>query len=148
MSHLKITPLNAVYNSGRSRSFIKIQDGCDKKCTYCVIPSIRGASRSLSARDIIDTIATHVDMGADEIVLTGVRIGSWGRDLDPKDSLSDLVTYIRDYTNLERIRLGSLEPWELNENLADLIVNDRRSYACAITTYTPCGFETYGKTKS
>lgn len=66
---LKITPLNPVYKSGRSRPFIKIQDGCDKKCTYCVIPSIRGGSRSLSAMEILNTVEVHVDQGSDEIVL-------------------------------------------------------------------------------
>ncbi len=123
---LKISPFNAVNRSGRSRPFVKIQDGCDKKCTYCVIPSIRGASRSLSSRDIVTAAESYVNQGSDEIVLTGVRIGSWGRDLDPPSSLVDLIIDIRDSTEIRRIRLGSLEPWELNDGLANLILTDDR----------------------
>lgn len=123
---LKITPLNAVYNNERSRPFIKIQDGCNKKCTFCVIPSIRGRSRSLGAKAIIDAANSHIMSGADEIVLTGVRIGSWGRDLDPPSTLADLVTDIRDHSDVRRIRLGSIEPWELSDRLSDLIVNDSK----------------------
>jgi threonylcarbamoyladenosine tRNA methylthiotransferase MtaB len=106
-----------------TRSFLKIQDGCDSFCTFCVIPFARGKSRSLEAAELAARINELEARGAGEVVLTGVHIGDYlgcdGRDL------AGLVEFLLDHTTMARIRLSSLEPIELNERLLALYANPR-----------------------
>ena len=96
----------------RTRAFIKVQDGCNNRCTFCVTTLARGASRSRSAADVIGDVQAAISGGAKEIVLTGVHLGSWGHDLGLR--LSDLVRLILRETDVPRVRLSSLEPWDLD----------------------------------
>src|SRR5262249_52286612 len=101
-----------------TRSFLKIQDGCDSFCTFCVIPFARGKSRSLEPAQLAARINELAARGAGEVVLTGVHIGDYqsGAGL----GLEDLIEYLLAHTKIPRFRLSSLEPIELSDKLLDL----------------------------
>ena len=98
-----------------SRAFIKIQDGCNHFCTYCIIPFLRGRPMSRPQENIINEIKRLIDNGTKEIILTGIHLGLYGRDIN--SSLGDLVKEISKIKDLKRLRLGSLEPFCLDEKL-------------------------------
>jgi len=104
----------------RTRAFIKAQDGCDNHCTYCITRLARGASRSRSIEDILADIASALHGGAQEIVLTGVHLGSWGYDFPKPAHLSWLLRTILDTTCTPRLHLSSIEPWDLTPDFFDL----------------------------
>ncbi len=97
----------------RTRAFIKVQDGCDNRCTFCITTIARGGSLSRSETAIIQDIQAALSGGAREIVLTGVHLGSWGYDFNSR--LRNLIRMILQETDAPRIRLSSLEPWDLDE---------------------------------
>jgi len=103
--------------SGRSRAFVQIQNGCDAFCSYCIIPYARGASRSAHPDEILQQISGLVEAGYQEIVLTGIHIGGYGTGLQAPLTLNDLVQRIEDETGVHRLRLGSIEPTELTDEL-------------------------------
>lgn len=107
----------------RTRAFIKVQDGCDNRCTFCVTTLARGPGRSRSIAEILADIRAAAE--AKEIVLTGVHLGSWGHDLSPRMHLSHLVKAILEYTDAPRLRLSSLEPWDLDAEFFRLWENPR-----------------------
>ena len=114
----------------RTRAFIKVQDGCDNRCTFCITTIARGPGLSRGIPEILDDIRTACDPtggsnSAKEIVLTGVHLGSWGYDLSPRLNLQNLVRSILDETGVTRIRLSSLEPWDLDEDFFALWENSR-----------------------
>lgn len=102
----------------RTRAFIKVQDGCDNHCTFCITTIARGEGRSRPIAEVILDIQSALDGGAKEIVLTGVHLGSWGQDLN--QHLRDLVRTILRETDVPRLRLSSLEPWDLDEEFFSL----------------------------
>lgn len=103
-------------SSGRQvRESIKIEDGCDNFCTYCIIPYVRGRIRSRDLNEIIKEITVLVNGGVGEIVLVGIEIASYGKDLKENVTLVDVIEKVSQIPNLKRIRLGSLEPRVLNE---------------------------------
>ena len=102
----------------RTRAFIKVQDGCDNHCTFCVTTIARGESRSRPIADVISDVQYALDGGTKEIVLTGVHLGSWGQDFNLH--LRDLVNSILRETNVPRLRLSSLEPWDLDADFFSL----------------------------
>lgn len=104
----------------RTRAFIKVQDGCDNHCTFCVTTIARGAGRSRSISEIVAEIQASVADGAQEIVLTGVHLGSWGYDFSTPSHLRVLVEAVLTDTDAARLRLSSLEPWDLDENFFEL----------------------------
>ena len=105
---------------GRTRAFVKIQEGCDQYCTYCIIPYARGHVRSRKAESIIKEVENLRDRGFKEIVLTGIHIGSYGKDL-PEAGLLDLLISINGIEGIERIRIGSLEPGTMTEEFLSKI---------------------------
>jgi threonylcarbamoyladenosine tRNA methylthiotransferase MtaB len=109
----------------RTRAFIKAQDGCDNRCTFCITTLARGASISRPAAKVLADIDAAQQGGAQEIVLTGVHLGSWGRDLSPARRLADLIETILAKTDLPRLRLSSLEPWDLDEAFFALCREER-----------------------
>lgn len=109
--------------SGHTRSFLKIQDGCNSFCTFCVIPFARGKSRSLSVSGICERIDQLVTSGVKEIVLTGVHIADYR---DGELGLDDLVERVLARTQIPRLRLSSLEPLEVSERLLDMYANEPR----------------------
>lgn len=115
----------------RTRAFIKVQDGCDNHCTFCITTVARGESRSRPVADVILDVRSALDGGAKEIVLTGVHLGSWGYDLSTSlktsfDShLKELIKAILRKTDAPRLRLSSLEPWDLDMGFFSLWTNPR-----------------------
>lgn len=107
----------------RTRAFIKVQDGCDNHCTFCITTVARGESRSRPLADVLRDIQSARMGGAKEIVLTGVHLGSWGQDLG--FHLRDLATAILRKTDAPRLRLSSLEPWDLDEEFFALWADPR-----------------------
>jgi threonylcarbamoyladenosine tRNA methylthiotransferase MtaB len=110
----------------RSRAFVQIQNGCDAFCSYCIIPHARGPSRSAVPEQIIAQVDKFCDAGFPEVVLTGIHIGGYGRDLQPAMSLADLVKMILQKTGIRRLRLGSIEPQELTDELIGLVADSER----------------------
>ena len=102
----------------RTRAFIKVQDGCDNRCTFCITTVARGESRSRSVAEVILDIQSALDGGTNEIVLTGVHLGSWGYDFG--SHLKDLIKAILHETDTPRLRLSSLEPWDLDADFFSL----------------------------
>lgn len=104
----------------RTRAFLKVQDGCDNRCTFCVTTIARGSARSYTPQAVLKEVDRALRSGYKEIVLTGVHLGSWGRDLVPRRHLKDLVQQILDQTEVPRLRLSSLEPWDLDQTFFHL----------------------------
>lgn len=111
---------------GRTRPNVKVQDGCNNRCAFCVIPSVRGASRSRPLGLVLAEIQRHADEGAAEVVLTGINLGQWGRDLDGKLRFPDLVAAILARTSLRRLRLSSVEPMDWSDDLIALMAAEPR----------------------
>ena len=107
----------------RTRAFIKVQDGCDNQCTFCITTVARGESRSRPTADVLLDIQSALAGGAKEIVLTGVHLGSWGYDFGMH--LKDLIKAILRETDTPRLRLSSLEPWDLDASFFSLWTNPR-----------------------
>ncbi len=105
----------------KTRAFIKVQEGCDNYCTFCIIPYARGRLKSRKQKDAIEEIKHLVDRGYREVVLTGIHLGNYGKDLHDGTSLSSLVNELLKIPDLLRIRLGSIESVELSEELIHLM---------------------------
>ena len=110
-----------------TRGFVQVQNGCDHRCTFCIIPFGRGPSRSVSTQNIINSINSLLKNGIREVVLTGVDLTSWGNDIFGKPSLGLLVKKIlKNIPNLPRLRLSSIDPAEVDFELMDAIQNEDR----------------------
>ena len=112
--------------SGRTRATIKVQDGCNFCCSYCIIPQARGKSRSNSLENIIEQVKFVINKGYQEIVLSGIHLGQWGVDLKPKNELNGLLKELEKIKELKRLRLSSIDPLELSENLVETIINSEK----------------------
>jgi threonylcarbamoyladenosine tRNA methylthiotransferase MtaB len=111
----------------RSRAYVQVQNGCDHRCTFCIIPFGRGNSRSVPAGVVVDQIKRLVDKGFNEVVLTGVDLTSWGADLPGTPKLGDLVMRIlRLVPDLPRLRISSIDSIEVDENLMQAIATEPR----------------------
>lgn len=113
----------SLFTRGRQRAFVKVQDGCRYRCTFCIVTVARGAERSRPMADVIDEINALHNQGIDEVILTGVHLGGYGSDQD--NNLSNLIKAILAGTDISRLRLGSLEPWELSDDFFALFDNPR-----------------------
>lgn len=111
---------------GRTRAYVKVQDGCDAQCTYCIVPKARGPSRSRPAESIIKAVRLLEEAGVKEVVLTGVHLGLYGADLRPRISLEELLGLLLERCHMRRIRLSSIEPNELSGELIELISKNQR----------------------
>jgi threonylcarbamoyladenosine tRNA methylthiotransferase MtaB len=112
--------------SFRSRAFLKVQDGCSHRCSYCIVPIARGPSRSMELRKAVENAKFLVDAGYSEIALTGIHLGAYGRDLSPKTGLENLVEEILAGASDCRLRLSSIEPQEFSDRLISLIKQNSR----------------------
>ena len=110
---------------GRTRAFIKAQEGCDNRCTYCLTRFARGPARSVKMSEIHRDIQAAIDGGAMEIVLSGVQLGAWGRDIPEELGLKDLIASVLEKLPIQRVRLSSIEPWEFDLSMLALW-QDRR----------------------
>ncbi|VAY86222.1 tRNA-t(6)A37 methylthiotransferase [hydrothermal vent metagenome] len=106
---------------GRSRAFIKIQEGCDFSCSYCIIPSVRGNARSYDTKHILEQITILASNGFGEFILTGTNVGSFGKGDSNKDGLALLLKQISKIKGVKRIRLGSIEPVQITSEFKELL---------------------------
>jgi threonylcarbamoyladenosine tRNA methylthiotransferase MtaB len=113
----------SLFTRGRQRAFVKVQDGCRYRCTFCIVTVARGDEISRPVQAVIDEINALYKQGITEVILTGVHLGGYGSDLG--NNLSDLINAILSETDIPRLRLGSLEPWELPEDFFTLFHNPR-----------------------
>ncbi len=109
----------------RTRAFIKVQDGCNNRCAFCVTTVARGSAVSIPTATVLREVHAALRGGSQEIVLCGVHLGSWGKDLDQGNSLRDLIQLILEKTNIPRLRLSSLEPWNLDADFFSLWQDSR-----------------------
>ncbi len=136
---------NAIHESARTRPNLKVQDGCDNRCSFCVIPSVRGHSRSLPMQQIIAEVNGLVSAGYKEVVISGINLGRWGRDLEPgartgaldpynrtpngesrKPRFESLIRAILSETRLEKLRISSVEPMDWTDSLIALVASSPR----------------------
>jgi threonylcarbamoyladenosine tRNA methylthiotransferase MtaB len=113
-------PQSGWYPGGQTRPNLKVQDGCGNRCSFCIIPTTRGHSRSLSLEACLESVRAFADAGGTEMVLSGINLGRWGRDLQPQRSLDELVSEILTRTSLPRLRLSSVEPMDWTPQLLAL----------------------------
>jgi len=113
----------SLFTRGRQRAFVKVQDGCRYRCTFCIVTVARGEENSRPVQAVIDEINALHRQGITEVILTGVHLGGYGSDLG--NNLSDLIKAILAETVIPRLRLGSLEPWELPDDFFKLFDNPR-----------------------
>ncbi len=114
-------------SGGRTRATIKVQDGCNATCAFCIIPTVRGPGRSLPLESVVGQVRNLVERGYREVVFSGIHLGSYGRDIKPRCSLSELVSRTLDgVPALERLRLSSIEPLEVTPEVIERVANDSR----------------------
>ena len=113
----------SLFSRGRQRAFVKVQDGCRYRCTFCIVTVARGEERSRSIDDVIAEINALHSQGINEAIITGVHLGGYGSDIN--SNLVELIQAILEHTEIPRLRLGSLEPWELPERFFELFKNPR-----------------------
>lgn len=123
---LKQTEFNKVelFDTTKTRASLKIQDGCDNRCTYCIIWKARGKSRSADSEFIVNQINNFAKHGFKEVMLTGIHIGQWGREFGL--SLLDLLKEIEEKTTIERYRLGSLNPPEITDEMLEFLKTSKK----------------------
>jgi threonylcarbamoyladenosine tRNA methylthiotransferase MtaB len=112
--------------SHHTRPTLKVQDGCNNRCAFCVIPFVRGKSRSLPPETVINETRNLANAGHKEIVLSGINLGAWGRDLSPRRDFLDLLRQILDETQVARLRLSSIEPLDVTRDLVALFASSPR----------------------
>jgi threonylcarbamoyladenosine tRNA methylthiotransferase MtaB len=118
----ELKPETHLGSSGRTRAVVKVQDGCNANCSFCIIPSVRGRSRSLDPAAVVDEVSLLVERGYKEVVFSGIHLGTYGRDLDSKANLDGLIGATLDRVPaLERLRLSSIEPLEVTPEIVGLV---------------------------
>jgi len=117
----ELKPVSHFGSGARTRAVVKVQDGCNANCSFCIIPSVRGRSRSIEPEAALKEIRELVARGYKEIVLSGIHLGTYGRDLNPKTSFYELISRVLDTRALNRLRLSSIEPLEVVPEIVDLV---------------------------
>ena len=110
----------------KTRPNLKVQDGCNNRCSFCVIPYVRGRSRSLKLEHVIGEVDSLVTSGYREIVLSGINLGRWGRELVPRMNFAGLLRQVLDSTAIEKIRISSVEPMDWSNELIELVASSDR----------------------
>jgi threonylcarbamoyladenosine tRNA methylthiotransferase MtaB len=116
-------PMPSVVPESRTRAYLKIQDGCDAFCTYCIVPHARGRSRSMPLEDVLNHLHNLSEAHFKEVVLTGIHLGAYGKDLTPKVSLNELLVRMTQHDEAPRLRLSSIEPTEIETDLIQSAAN-------------------------
>lgn len=110
----------------KTRPNLKVQDGCNNRCSFCIIPSVRGQSRSMKLDRVIEEANALVAAGYREIVLSGINLGRWGRDFQPQQKFENLVRALLEHTGIEKIRISSVEPMDWSDDLIALVAGSAR----------------------
>ena len=111
---------------GHTRAFLKLQEGCDQFCTFCIVPMSRGLSRSVDPRRVMDAIDGIHERGFKEVILTGVHLGGYGKDLDPPIILEELLEMIAERSPIARVRISSLDPEELSDRTLSIVAQSEK----------------------
>jgi threonylcarbamoyladenosine tRNA methylthiotransferase MtaB len=119
-AHADLAALPFAFGSGQTRPNLKVQDGCGNRCSFCIIPVTRGPSRSVSLESALRAVEEFTASGGTELVLSGINLGRWGRELSPAQRLEDLVAAILERTALPRLRISSVEPMDWSPELIAL----------------------------
>ena len=122
----ELRPASHVGSGGRTRAIVKVQDGCNANCSFCIIPSVRGRSRSIEPKAAIAEVRELVVRGYKEVVFSGIHLGTYGRDLQSKTTFYQLLLRALQVHGLERLRLSSIEPLEVVPELIDLVATHPR----------------------
>jgi threonylcarbamoyladenosine tRNA methylthiotransferase MtaB len=127
-AHTELLAAPVFAGHGHTRPILKVQDGCDNRCSFCVIPSVRGHSRSLPLAKILNEVNSLVEEGYREVVISGINLGRWGRDLvaGGRRKFEDLVRAILCETSLEKLRISSVEPMDWSDELISLMAGSAR----------------------
>jgi threonylcarbamoyladenosine tRNA methylthiotransferase MtaB len=141
-AHSELATLPFAPDSQQTRPNLKVQDGCGNRCSFCIIPATRGPSRSISLETCLDNVQRFVDNDGKELVLSGINLGRWGRDLQPTQHFEDLVAAILTQTTLPRLRLSSIEPMDWSPDLLNLyrqfaVDQNTDSFAQAVSNSHP-----------
>ncbi len=118
--------LGAVAMEGHTRAFLKVQEGCDQFCSFCIVPTSRGMSRSVAPRRIVAALDELHQRGFKEVTLSGVHLGGYGRDLEPAAELADLLEMVAERSPIGRIRVSSLDPEELSDRIIDIVAQSEK----------------------
>ena len=110
----------------KTRPNLKVQDGCDNRCSFCIIPSVRGQSRSMKLNRVIEEANALVAAGYREIVLSGINLGRWGRDFQPQQRFEQLVRALLEHTDIEKVRISSVEPMDWSDDVISLVAESPR----------------------
>jgi threonylcarbamoyladenosine tRNA methylthiotransferase MtaB len=110
----------------KTRPNLKVQDGCNNRCSFCIIPSVRGQSRSMKLERVIEETNALVAAGYRELVLSGINLGRWGRDFQPQQRFEQLICALLEYTGIEKIRISSVEPMDWSDELIALVAGSPR----------------------
>jgi threonylcarbamoyladenosine tRNA methylthiotransferase MtaB len=122
----ELRPTSHPGSGGRTRAVVKVQDGCNANCSFCIIPSVRGRSRSMPPDAVLAEIADLIARGYKEVILSGIHLGTWGRDLPSSDAFHKLVARALQLDGIQHLRLSSIEPLEVAPEIIDLVANDPR----------------------
>lgn len=126
-AHTELLAAPVFDGTARTRPNLKVQDGCDNRCSFCVIPSVRGQSRSLPPEKVIDEVNTLVAAGYRELVVSGINLGRWGRDLPQRShDFTALIRTILEQTELQKLRISSVEPMDWTDELIHLAAQSPR----------------------
>jgi threonylcarbamoyladenosine tRNA methylthiotransferase MtaB len=122
----ELKPTPHLGSGGRTRAIVKVQDGCNANCSFCIIPAVRGRSRSMDPEVALEKVRELVARGYKEVVFSGIHLGTYGRDLSRKSAFHQLISRALDIPGLERLRLSSIEPLEVVPEIIDLVATDPR----------------------
>jgi len=125
-TELLAAPVFGAGFGARTRPNLKVQDGCDNRCSFCVIPQVRGRSRSLPLDRVLRQVEELTEAGYREIVLSGINLGRWGRDFEPPRKFAELLRAILQHTGMERVRISSVEPMDWSDELIELVAGSPR----------------------
>lgn len=112
--------------AGKTRPNLKVQDGCNNRCSFCIIPSVRGQSRSMKLDCVIAEASALASAGYREVVLSGINLGRWGRDLQPQQKFAQLLRALLEYTDIRKIRISSVEPMDWTDEVIELVASSPR----------------------
>jgi len=125
-AHTELLAAPVFEGGAKTRPNLKIQDGCDNRCSFCVIPFVRGASRCLALESVLREVDALVHGGYREMVISGINLGRWGRDFAHASRFEDLLRAVLDQTAIERIRISSVEPMDWSDELIQLVATEPR----------------------
>lgn len=127
-AHTELTAAPVFDGDGfdKTRPNLKVQDGCNNRCSFCIIPHVRGKSRSLKLDQVLQEVDTLVTKGYREIVLSGINLGRWGRDLTPRTNFATMLRTILEQTQIEKLRISSVEPMDWTDEMIELVASSSR----------------------